>query len=397
MGGRGEKDIWFLVAFSLPVSISVGIRSVVLMPYLSLIGFTEPEMGLIAMVNSLFMAIPTIPVGILSDMRGRKAILMASRVLVAISDIMFFSFTDMGGLLIASMLGGMGASMTSATRGAFLADKAREDVLRHKAFTYSFALFSTGSVLGSSLAGIPDLLVSHVGMPLQEATRVLFALCSISALISLALVALVAEEPRPPGKRMSVSVRSWDIVGPFCLFQALLGSGAGLVIPWFSYYFSVRFGVSFSELGLLFAVSGALMALGYLSASKLAKKLGDVRTAVVCQLASLGAMLAIPFSPDFTYAAVFYVARATLMNMATPVLRAFYMGLLRREERAFGDAAGNTVFWGFRSLGSYGSGLLMEGASLDAPFFVSSALYVAATLSLGAFFGRRGRALSSKN
>ena len=397
MGERGEKDIWLLVAFSLPVSLSVAIRRVVLMPYLSLMGFTEPEMGLIAMVNSLFMAIPTIPIGILSDLRGRKGILILSRALVATSDIMFFLFEDLNSLLIASMLGGMGASMTSAIRGAFLADKARDDMLRQRAFTYSFALFSTGSVLGSFLAGLPDLLVSWAGMPLPEATRTLFAFCSISALISLALVVPVAEERRPPMRRMLMAPGSRRTVGSFCLFQALLGSGAGLIVPWFPYYFSAKFGVGFSELGVLFAITGISVSLGYLSASKLAGRLGDVRTAVICQLASLGATLAIPFSPDLTWAAVFYVMRTTLMNMAMPVLRALYLGLLRREERAFGDAARNTVFWGFRSLGSYGSGLLIEATSLDAPFFVSAILYIAATASLGALFGVSGRAPSSKN
>ena len=396
MSERGGRDIWLLVAFSLPVSISVGIRSVILMPYLGLIGLSEPEMGLIAMMNSLFMAIPTIPMGILSDLRGRKRILVVSRALVATSDLMFFSLTDLNGLLIASMLGGMGASMSSATRGAFLADKAREDELRKRAFTYSFALFSAGSVLGSFLAGLPDWLVGF-GMSLPEATRLLFALCSTSALISLLLVALVPEERSPRRGRMSMAVSSWKVMGSFCLFQALLGSGSGLVVPWFSYYFSTRFGVRFSELGVLFAAAGIFTSLGYISAPKLAKKLGDIKTAVICQLASLSAMLAIPFSPDFISAAISYVVRAMLMNMAMPVLRALYLGLLRREERALGDAARNTVFWGFRSLGSFGSGLLIEAMSLDAPFFVSSVLYVAATISLGGLFGRGGRGPTRKN
>jgi len=310
--------------------------------------------------------------------------------LVALSDLMFYGLRSFQALLVANFLGGVGAAMTSASRSALLADKTR-GASRRWAFTASFAFFSMGSVVGSFLAGLPDLLQGLYGLPSTEATRPLFALCAAFALTSFLLVLPVREEPLTPRARPRVlTIRSWDVVAPYCVSQALLGSGAGLILPWFSYYFLVKFGVKLSEVGVLFAVTQALMALGYVSASKLASRLGSVRTAVACQVISVGALLAIPFSPGFALASVFYVVRAVLMNMATPVLRAFYMGLLRREERASGSALQNTTFWSSRSLGTYGSGFLMEIASLDAPFFACSALYLAAFLALYMAFGRAG-------
>ncbi|RLI07342.1 hypothetical protein DRO32_04055 [Candidatus Bathyarchaeota archaeon] len=186
-------------------------------------------------------------------------------------------------------------------------------------------------------------------------------------------------------------VRSWGVVARYCLFQALLGLGSGLVVPWFSYYFLTRFGVELSDVGILFALAQALTALGNLWASKLVSRLGSVRTAVACQLASLGALLAIPVSPSFAAASAFYILRAVLVNMADPVLRAFYMGLLERDERASGSSLQFTVFWASRSLGAYGSGFLVEAASLEAPFLACSAFYLAASLYLHVAFGR-GRA-----
>ena len=141
-----------------------------------------------------------------------------------------------------------------------------------------------------------------------------------------------------------------------------------------------------SELGFLFAAAQAAMALGNVSASKMASRLGSIRTVVACQLASIGALLAIPLSPSFTLASAFYVLRAVLMNMATPVLQAYYIGLLRQDERASGSALQNSTF---RSLGTYCSGLLMEAISLDMPFFITSLLYLFSSLVLYGAFGRR--------
>jgi len=384
-----------LVAYSFPVSISIGLRMVILMPYLSLLGFSESQMGLIATVGTLSMAILAVPMGILSDMRGRKAFLASSRLLVAFSDFMFLTLRSFEALLIANFIGGLGASMSSAVRHAFLADKT-SGPRRRWAFTASFALASLGSVVGSLLAGLPDLIRARRGLDLVEATRPLFALCMASSLTSFSLVLPVRDErPRPKRRAKFLTVRSWDVIGFFCLSQALLGFGAGLVVPWFSYYFFARFGVRLTELGFLFAAAQAAMALGSVSASKMASRLGSIRTVVACQLASVGALLAIPLSPSFTLASAFYVLRAVLMNMATPVLRAYYMGLLKRDERASGNALQNSTFWSFRSLGTYCSGLIMEAISLDMPFFITSLLYLSSSLVLYGAFGRRAEDTTS--
>ncbi|HDI01474.1 MAG TPA: MFS transporter [Candidatus Bathyarchaeota archaeon] len=386
---RPKRDAWLLVAMSLPVSLSVGIRSVVLMPYLEELGFPKAQLGLISMASPLAMALFNIPMGFLADVKGRKVLVMAGRLVIAISDVLFFLLMDFYGLLLANFLGGLGASMTSSARSAFLADKAPDEAWRRKLFTASYALFSVGSVLGSLLAGLPDFLLATYGLPLLEGVRQLFLACAVFAITSFLLVAPVEEPKLRQVEGLRLTIRSWDVVWSYALFEVLLGLGGGLVIPWFSWYFYVRFGVLLSDIGFLFAATQGLLAIGNLMASKAASRLGSVKTAVACQLASVGTLLAIPLSPDFIMASCFYVARAVLMNMAWPALRAFYMGLLEPEERASVSAVQNTVFWGSRSLGSYGAGPLMEVFSIDMPFFTCAALYALATLWLFTSFRAR--------
>ena len=390
----GSRDVWLLVLFSFPVGVSLGLRMVFFMPYLSMLGLSEAQMGLVAVASSAAMAILALPFGLLADLRGRKPFLLTSRLLIAFSDFMFFFRSDLASLVLANLLGGIGASMIGASRQALLADKAR-GARRRRVFTASSMAFYMGCTAGSILAGLPELYVAlHPGVGFLEATRLLFLLCALSSFTAFLLLLPVAEErPRAAGRSGSrLTIVSWRVIGSYCAFQALLGSGAGLVVPWFSYYFWRRFGVKLSSIGFLFAATQALLALGSLSAYGLAIRLGDIRTAVLCQLVAVGLLLAIPASPFFALAAAFYVARAVLMNMASPVVKAFYMGLLRREERGSASALQLTAFWASRSLGTYGSGLLMETLALDAPFFACAAIYVAASATLyAAFQGERGR------
>ena len=58
---RLTRDVALLVAFSFPVSVSIGIRTVVLMPYMSFLGFSKPQMGLVATANTVAMAALALP------------------------------------------------------------------------------------------------------------------------------------------------------------------------------------------------------------------------------------------------------------------------------------------------------------------------------------------------
>ncbi|RLI39050.1 hypothetical protein DRO60_02310, partial [Candidatus Bathyarchaeota archaeon] len=260
--------MWLLVLSSFPVGVSLGLRMVFFMPYLAMLGLSEAQMGLVAVASSAAMALLAVPFGLLADLRGRKPFLLASRLLVASSDLMFFFRLDLVSLVLANLLGGIGASMIGASRQALLADKTR-GARRRRAFTASSMAFSTGCTAGSILAAFPELYVAlRPGVELLEATRLLFLFCALSSLTAFLLLLPVGEErPRAAGRSgLRLTIKSWRAIGSYCAFQALLGSGAGLVVPWFSYYFWRRFGVKLSSIGFLFAATQALLALGSLSA-----------------------------------------------------------------------------------------------------------------------------------
>jgi len=63
------------------------------------------------------------------------------------------------------------------------------------------------------------------------------------------------------------------------------------MIPWFSYYFTLKFGVKLAEIGIVFAVSQVGMALAFLIIPKVAEKIGSVRTIVYSQATSIMVLL----------------------------------------------------------------------------------------------------------
>lgn len=99
---------------------------------------------------------------------------------------------------------------------------------------------------------------------------------------------------------------------------------AGFMIPWFSYYFTQKFGVNLAEIGIVFAISQIGMAIAYLIVPKMAEKIGSVRTIVYSQATSILVLLSISVSPDFSVASILYLMRVILMKMTSP---AFHLSL----------------------------------------------------------------------
>lgn len=170
------------------------------------------------------------------------------------------------------------------------------------------------------------------------------------------------------------------------------GLGAGFMIPWFSYYFTLKFGVNLAEIGIVFAVSQVGMALAFLIIPKVAEKIGCVRTIVYSQATSIMVLLLISVSPSFTVASVFYLIRVILMNMTGPAFSSFFMGLLKSEELA----SGNSFVWASWNIGNAlprpVAGYIMDNVFLDMSLYICASLYSISTVIFYSVFrkARRG-------
>src|SRR5207245_9443358 len=86
-------------------------------------------------------------------------------------------------------------------------------------------------------------------------------------------------------------------------------------------------------------------------------------------------MLSLAFVPNAALAASLYIVRAALMNMASPLMDSYLMGIIAPEERGLASAI-NSIIWRLPNSVTTNAGGLILGAGLySLPFLFPTRLY----------------------
>jgi MFS family permease len=140
--------------------------------------------------------------------------------------------------------------------------------------------------------------------------------------------------------------------------------------------------------GVLFSLSAALTAIGTLIGPRLVDVLGTkIRTIVATQGVSLLFIQMIAFSPWGWLAAVGFLVRGVLMNMASPLFSAFSMEETPPEEQGVVNSL-LSISWTFGwVVGPFLSGVIQENFGYT-PIFITTTILYAANTSLVWYFFR---------
>jgi MFS family permease len=378
--GLPRDAIRLILALSV-TSLSSGYLQVVRPIYLNLLGFTPVQIGLLMTAASISGALRAALYGVLADRYGRKPIL----VLIYLSTIPFFLIyivsTDYPLFIVASIISGTGAvGYGGVVQQALLTEKVGDEG-RNTVFSLQFFASSACSTVGTLLSGLPNLFQAEYNVELVAAVRVLFALGVVITLVSTFIVLPVremstsAETENVGGDRQPRPRRSWRVIGKFSIYWIFTGLGAGVIMPLFSLWFHLRFGIDMQTVGYIFAASKAVETFTYLLGPLIAPKFGLVNTIVTTRLGGAFFAALIPFAPIPALAAVLYTARNAIQHISIPLRQSYMMAAFKPEERA--SAAGivqlsSTVS---RSIAPTLGGYMMQEISMSLPLFVSAAVF----------------------
>jgi len=380
-----EKSRRLLFFSNALISLPGGYAQVVLPIYLKLIGITAVLVGVLTTISLLATSVLLIPFGILSDRYGRRIFLISGGILAAASwGIMAFT-TDLAFITVSRALVGIGSALTSAPFNAALAD-VTSDEDRTRTFGFSSFVSQIASTGGALISGLPEVLQARLQTDLTSSYRPLFLLASLLSLGTAALMLLFKEKRVKERKAEKFRFRSMKKISSFALTRGLIGFGAGLVIPLFSLWFYLRFGVGVSVLGPLFAISNVTLAFAYLASGRLAATIGSVNSLIICQGLAIVLLAGIPELPSYAIVSVLYVARNFLMNMSQPLETSFLMSIVEPEERASASAMAGTASSITRAVSPSLGGYFMSSVSLSLPFYLTAALYATSTALFYAFF-----------
>ena len=156
-----------------------------------------------------------------------------------------------------------------------------------------------------------------------------------------------------------------------------------------AYWLHARFGAGAQVLGPAFAGIGLVQAAAYELSGRLGNRIGLVNTMVFTHLPSNLFLLAVPLSPNLTWALVLLFLRFSTSQMDVPARQAYVVSIVPPAHRASAVATTSAVRGLGLAVGPYLSGLSIQAALFGIPFFAGGALKIAYDLGLYAGFRSR--------
>ncbi|MEN3053213.1 MAG: MFS transporter [Candidatus Methanosuratincola petrocarbonis] len=381
--GTGGMSLWglptnvLLMIVILTVnSFTFSYLSIYIAAYLPEAGVPATTIGMLLGVEGLAMAVMAIPFGILSDRRGRKRLLILGSFAPAPVFFAFALSNDPAVMVTAIALGGVFEGVYLATVNALIADQTTLGN-RNVAFTLSFIMGGAGYALGTALPFFIPELASLLGVDKAAIHNgLLYLFGFVNLLVPVALY-YTLRGIRETARRSAASLKGLGMLLKFSGINSIIGLGAGFIIPLIPTWLFLKFAIPDSFSGPILAISSATIGLGAAFSPRLASKLGTVRAVVLTQGLSLAFMVALAFTGDFATAAVVYIIRTGLMNMATPLLDAYLMGIVKPDQRGFASSL-NSVIWRIpNSVTTIIGGAILASGNYELPFLIAGAFYVA--------------------
>jgi MFS family permease len=342
-------------------------------------------------VTAFGLALMAIPAGILAERWGRRRCLVLGAVLDGLGFFVRASVLAPGPILAASFVAGAGQSMLAIAAAPFITEHSspRERTHLYSAF-FAFALLAgvAGSALGGWLPRVAMALPEVMRPDLLHAYRAVLLVggaFSLSAALPLLRLRGLDEAPLDRAGEPAPADATRKLL-PIALNAALIGAGAGLVIPFMNLYFKSRFHCSSGQIGLFFSLAQVFTALASLLGPAVARRFGKLRTAVVSELLSLPFLVTLGAESHLGIAVVAFWLRATLMQASTPLLQTFIMEALPAGLRARATSVMNLVWNVGWALSATLAGLIIQHFGYAVPFYLTAVLYaIAATTFYLAF------------
>ncbi len=322
------------------------------------------------------MVLLSIPLGILSDRKGRKKLLLTGTSLVPLPIIMIALTVNVTLLVVAAIILGIAESAALSTWNAIIADQTSLEN-RDASFSLSFILGNGGVAFGFLLPTFIPAIQSLTGLNSITVHQDLLVLVGlVSAITPVWLFRILRGYKETPNPSKLIRGKNFPTLLKFSGINSLIGLGAGFIIPLIPTWFFLKFGTPDTFSGPLLSLSNLTIALAAITSPRLSSKFGLLKAIVATQGFSTVFMLSLAFVPDVRLAGGLYIIRAALMNMSVPLQDSYLMGIMSQEERGLASSI-NTVVWRIpNSITTVIGGLILATGSFEIPFYLATMFYV---------------------
>jgi MFS family permease len=314
-----------------------GFAIIILPAYLSAIGFSSGQIGLIVSASLLGTALLTLAVGFIAPRHDLRNFLLGGAVLMACTGLAFPSVELFAVIAIVAFVGTINPStgdlgVLVPLEHAMLAQGV-PDHERTRTFARYSLIGALSMATGSLAAALPDFMTS-AGFDKIDAFKIMFYVYAVLGLLCAALYW------RLPHARMD-EARPSAPLGPSrkvvyrlaALFSLDAFAGGFVVQSLLALWLFIRFDMSLSAASVFFFWTSTLSAFSYPVAAWLSKRFGLINTMVFTHIPSSIFLIAAAFSPNLILVLALLLVRAALSQMDVPTRTSYVMAVVTPGER----------------------------------------------------------------
>ncbi|HKW33903.1 MAG TPA: MFS transporter [Candidatus Acidoferrum sp.] len=375
-----------------------GALSVVLVFYLVSLGLTEAQVGLLLTLTLAGDMAISLALTTRADRLGRRRMLIVGAILMVGAGIAFASTRNLFFLILAGTIGVISPSGHEVGPFLSIEQAALSHVVPARSRTEVFAWYtlsgSLATALGALCGGAVAGIVQRASLSGSDGYRVVVLLYAVLGIaLAFLFTRLSSSTEVDTSARVAGGVSARDFLGlgrsrsivlKLSSLFALDSFGGGFVVQSFAaYWFYLRFGVPPAKLGLIFFWANVLAGISALLASRLATRIGLVRTMVVTHLPSNVLLILVPLMPNLSLAVLVLLVRFSISQMDVPTRQSYTMAVVRHEERsAAGGITGVARTAGAAISPIFAGFLFSRPALIDIPFFIAGTLKITYDLVL---------------
>jgi MFS family permease len=393
------RDAWLLFVTRFARLFAYGSLSVILVFYLLGLGLTEVESGLVLTLTLAGDVVVSLLLTTRADRVGRRRMLVIGAILMAAAGLAFASTRNLFFLILAGTIGVISPSGNEVGPFLSIEQAALTHIVPTTARTEVFAWYtlagSLATALGALFGGFVTGALQRTSLTTVASYRavvlVYAALGILLAFLFTRLSALVEADAVPEGTVPAASAatvfgitRSRNVVLKLSSLFALDSFAGGFVVQSFAaYWFYLRFGVAPATLGAIFFWANVFAGISALVATRIAARIGLVRTMVFTHLPSNILLILVPLMPNLSLAVLVLLLRFSISQMDVPARQSYTMAVVPAAERsAAGGFTGVARTTGAAISPLFVGFLFAKPSLINAPFFLAGTLKISYDLLL---------------
>ncbi|MCK6451157.1 MAG: MFS transporter [Alphaproteobacteria bacterium] len=316
-----------------------GFVAVLLPAYLTLLGCTPFQVGVLATAALLGSSLLTLATGFLGARYDHRQMLLGAACLMVATGVAFALVDDFAVLLVVAFAGTVNPSGGSVSVFVPLEHAALTQAAADADRTKMFARYSLAGALAGALgalaAAAPDLM-APLGLGPLGAIKAMFVLYALLGLAGGLFYARIPRAPVAAGQPARAPLGpSRRIVYKLAALFCIDSFGGGFVVQsLLALWLFEQFDLSLAAASVFFFWSGVLSAFSFPVAAWLSRHIGLVNTMVYTHIPSSLSLIVAAFAPTLPLALALLLVRSALSQMDVPTRSSYVMAVVTAPERA---------------------------------------------------------------